>query len=335
MSILGEGSFAEVVGPIYSNSTMRALGAGSLKNPPYIVKIYKSSFDETSYEKVLDKQGFYNHLDKKCRHKSIIFPLATLVLRGKDIQNVFPFIRKKPDNYYQIEIEKYGGMSMEKIVHYNNKKIFSVHGFLKIWRCIPDILEDCFHVMFDNNLIMTDIKIENMVISPDKTLRLIDVDININNTAIPKIITPYIRNLPPQYFSNDWWSPSFQKAKKNMIQVYKSGYQDIHNNNENKLINSILDFIHNYKDPYLFIRSDKLTKKEKQFQRLFFVAYPLFTMILLMIVYQCVDIRTVKEKTRIKSIVSFCLDFLKKRGHFSNSFSYNTFQHFLWKMKSL
>lgn len=332
--ILGEGSYAVVVGPIQP-STLRKLGIGFLTRPPYIIKIYKRPFEDASYQEVMDKQRFYTHLEKQSRHKSVLFPLATFILHGQDIRDVFPFLRPylDRDRYYQVEVETYGGISLERVVFHKKKPIFSVRGFMRIWRCVPDILEDCYHILFDNNMIMTDIKMENMVLSPDKKLRLIDVDVN-PNTATSRTITPYIRQMPPQYFSDEWWAPSFEKTKKRLMQAHKTDYQDIHKR-ENKMIVSILDFIHNYKDPYLLVSHQRLTKQENKSQRLFFVAYPLFLMILFMIVFQCVYIRSEPEKKRVRGIVYFCLDYLRKRGHFSSQMTFKDFQQFIWKMKSL
>lgn len=333
--MLGEGSFAVVLGPIPSNSTLRLLGIKVNAKPPYIIKVYKKPFRGIS-QKIVEKQSLYSRLEKQSRNNSVLFPLATIIIPGMDIVQIFPIMNKylQKDENYQIEIERYG-LNMEKIILHQNKPVFNMRGFLKIWRCIPDILEDCYHILFDNNLILTDIKSENMVLSPNKTLRLIDVDINPNiTTTSSRIITPSIMDLPPQYFSNDWWGPSYQIAKKNMIQVHRSDYESVYKHSK-KVVKTMFDFIHKKKDPYHFANHQKLTPQENKFQRIFFVAYPLFVMILTMIISHCVDIRTEEEEARVKRIVVFCLEFLQKRGHFSSRINYKTFQHFLWKIKSL
>lgn len=333
--MLGEGSFAVVLGPIPSNSTLHLLGIKVDARPPYIIKIYKKPFRDIS-QQIVEKQDLYSRLAKQSRNGSVLFPLATIVIQGMDIVQIFPIMKKylQKDENYQVEIERYGGANMERIIFDQDKPVFNMRGFLKIWRCIPDILEDCYHILFDNNLIITDIKIENMVLSPNKTLRLIDTDINPNITASSRIITPGIMDLPPQYFSDDWWGPSYQIAKKKMIQVHRSDYEDIYKHAK-QVVKTMFDFIHRKKDPYYFASHQKLDPQENKFQRIFFVAYPLFVMIITMIMFHCVDIRTEEEEIRIKRIIVFCLEFLQKRGHFSSRINYKTFQHFLWRMKLL
>jgi serine/threonine protein kinase len=235
--------------------------------------------------------------------------------------------------FYQLELEEYGGHNIESIIYRKKQPTFSVGQFLKIWRCVPDILEDSYHILFDNHLIMTDIKIDNMVLSPDYVLRLIDVDVNPNKKTL-RINTPYIVNLPPQYFSREWWHPSDQQKRKTLLQIYKQN-EDKYLRGEKPMILSIVKFIHNYKDPYSFIQQQPLSFQDTQVQRLFFVMYPLLMAILKMIVYQCVRPQTPTERTQIKKIVAFCLDILRKRGHFSDQFNYRSFQHFLWDMKTL
>jgi len=335
--ILGEGSFAIVVGPFRYNDINQA-GLFQKKIKPtdsyFVIKIHKKT-PQQSYKQIIEKQDLYTKLKKKTKNSSIIFPSTTSFVLGKDIIRRFPFVRKyleEENMLYQLELEKYGGKSLDNYI-YNKKNIFSMYDFLRIWRSIPYILDDSYHILFDNNLVMTDIKIENMVLSPDKVLRLIDVDIS-PNKKIPRVITAFITDLPPQYFSKEWWHPKDQSYRKQKEDSFMKKYQKTHKE-EKKIIASILDFIHSNHNPSSLIKEQKLSQEENKFQRLFFVMYPLFFMIILLSVYNCINAKTNADRIRVKKIVSFCLELLQKRGHFSNSFTYKSFQHFIWTMKSL
>ncbi len=335
--ILGEGNFAVVMGPFeYKDINASNLFDKQLKqttSKSFIIKVYKKRPTDT-YQELTKKQKLYTKLTKESKHKSILFPVATSFVWGKDIISVFPYMKQHLDRryFYQLELEEYGGLNIGTFIYSKNKPTFSVEQFLKIWRCVPDILDDSYHILFDNHLIMTDIKTDNMVLSSDYVLRLIDVDINPNKKTL-RINTPYIENLPPQYFSREWWHPLDQQKRKKLLQMYKQN-EEKYLRNEKKMIFSIVKFIHNYKDPYSFV-DHTLSFQDMQVQRLFFVMYPLLLAILKMIVYQCVRPQTPTERTQIKNIVAFCLDILRKRGYFSDHFNYRSFQHFLWNMKTL
>jgi serine/threonine protein kinase len=333
-SILGEGTFAIVVGPYSLSFVVKTEFFQDFPKEPerYIIKIHKHEVKYPS--QLFQKQQLYTQLEKQSQHHLILFPIATSIIKGKDIMRHFPFMEKTldPSKFYQLELERYGGMSFEKVMFHKHNPVLTVSKFLKIWRCIPDILEDSFTILFHHHLIMTDIKIENIVLSSHYQLRLIDVDLNPNKRT-SRIITPYITELPPQYFSQEWWHPHYTQVKNTLLQKYTKHYHEY--KKEKKIISKILEFIHQYQDPSVLIKTQKLTQQENKFQRLFFVMYPLFMMVLGLFVYHCVKIQTVEEKEHVKKIVSFCLNMLQKRGHFSSTFSYKTFQDFLWKMKTL
>lgn len=208
-----------------------------------------------------------------------------------------------------------------------------MENFLTMWGCVPDILEDAYNIIFDNNMIITDVKLENMVVSHDFILRLIDVDVNPNIKKI-RTNTYHIMNLPPQYFNRQWWHPSDEKRRIRYLEKYKKNEKK-YLGNENKLIIPILKFIHHYKDPYSFIEQANASDKDRQFQRLFFVMYPILMTMLTLIVNQCVIPQTPQEKAEIKKITAFCLEVLRKRGRFSDTFNYQTFHKFIWNMRSL
>lgn len=334
--ILGEGSFAIVVGPFkYNDINQSGLFQKKIKpNDAYfVIKIYKKTPQET-YEQLIKKQDLYTKLEKKSKNSSIIFPSTTSFVLGKNIIHRFPFVRQYLDknNIYQLELEKYGGKSLDSYI-FKKEHTFSMRDFLKIWNSIPNIIDDSYHILFDNNLIMTDIKIENMVVSQDMVLRLIDVDINPNKKT-PRVITALITDLPPQYFSKEWWHPNDQSYRKKTETTYMKKYIET-KKKEKKIIGSILDFIHSHHDPSFFIKEQKMTQQDTKFQRMFFIIYPLFFMIILLSVYNCVNVKTNGDKIRLKKIVSFCLEILQKRGRFSDSFTYKSFQHFIWTIKSL
>lgn len=331
-SILGQGNFAIVVGPFMRDSIIKLnLFVEPKTNGLFIIKIYKNHPTET-YHKLIDKQNLYTKLTKQSRHNSVLFPLATSFVWGKDIIHIFPYMRQHIDKkyFYQLELEEYGGLSLDNFIYSKGQPVFTNKQFLKIWRCVPDILEDAYYILFDNHLIMTDIKTENMVLSSNYTLRLIDVDIN-PNTRTLRINTPYIMNLPVQYFNRRWWHPYDQDKRKHLWDLYKHNYKK-HLKDEKEIIRSILKFIHSYKDPYTLIQ--KQGGDDNKFQRLFFVMHPLFMMILVLIANKCVGYNK-EEKPRVKKIVAFCLDILRKRGRFNNKFNHHAFQHFIWKLKSL
>lgn len=337
--VLGEGNFAVVIGPFQYNDVNKSdffhKQLRQTRTMSFVIKIYKKQPTDT-HEQLIKKQQLYTQLAKTSRHKSILFPVATSFVRGKDIISVFPYMKQYLDKryLYQLELEEYGGASVETFIYNRKKPIFSMEQFLKIWRCVPNILEDSYHVLFDNHLVMTDIKTSNMVLSPDYVLRLIDVDINPNKRTL-RINTPYIENLPPQYFNREWWHPLDQNNRKYLLEMYKKNEQK-YLRNEKRMIFSIIKFIHKYKDFYSFIQQgEPLSLQDRRFQRLFFVMYPLLMVILKMVVYQCARPQTPDEIAHMKKIVAFCLDILQKRGHFSDKFNYRTFQHFLWTMKTI
>jgi hypothetical protein len=334
--ILGEGGFAIVMGPfLYKNINDSGLFGGRLKptSKLFIVKAHKKGPRE-SQKQLKNKQTLYTKLIKNSRHNSIIFPLATSVLPGKIIIDDFPVMKEylKNDDYYQVELEEYGGIDATSFIVSSKKPVFNMAQFLKIWRCVPDILEDSYHVLFDNYLIMTDIKSDNIVVSTDYVMRLIDVDINPNkNTS--RITTDYIEDIPPQYYSRGWWHPHDQDQRLLRLQQYKFN-KKVFLAKEKKMIRSIVDFIHGYKDPYSFVQQNKIvSQQDNRFQRLFFVMYPLMLMILKMIVYRCVEPKTANETAQIKKIISFCLETLKQRGRFNEKLTYKTFQNFIFQMK--
>lgn len=337
--ILGEGSFAIVVGPFeLSNVIETGLFEKNIiqynNKLFYIIKIHKK--EVKNYQKIINDQKLYTKLEKQSLHHSILLPLATTITKGYDIIKNFPFMEKilNKNGNYQLELETYGGISFEKIIYNKHNPLFNVSNFLKIWKCIPNILEDSFTILFNNHLIMTDIKIENMVLSPQYKLYLIDVDINPNKKTVSRVITPYITELPPQYFNKEWWHSSDKETKDRLLQKYMKHYKQY--KKEKKIISTILDFIHNYKEPTVLITQQQvLPKDEEKFQRLFFVIYPLFIMVLSLFIYKCVKVNTVEEKKHVTNIISFCLDILQKRGHFSSTFSYKTFQEFIWKMRTI
>lgn len=317
VSIVGEGSFAIVIGPFRSASN---------KNY-YVLKVYKKPLKpKQDLTPVHNKQLLYNRLHKQSRHHSILFPLSTVVVKGKDLLSYLPV---DPAKLYLVEKQEYGGISMEKF--FNNPSFsFTMKEFLQIWKSIPPLLEDCYHVLFDNNLLITDVKMENMVLSDTHQLKLIDVDITPNQVNIARIITPYIRELPPQFFSHEWWGASFHDSRKYMLRLYKDNYHK-----EKKNMMKILEFIHSRKDPSSFIQPGKLMPQDNRFQRFFFVLYPIFIMMVLLIVDHKVQVHTDHDKFMLKKIMSFCLEILQKRGHFSKKLNYSSFQHFLWKIKTL
>lgn len=329
-SILGEGNFAVVMGPFtYKDLNQFALFHKRFQRTTqvFILKIHKKLPIHT-YQELVGKQLLYTKLTEASKHHAILFPLAMSLVLGKTILQVFPYMKKylDPGYFYQLELEEYGGVNVDSLIYSKEKPNLSMKQFLTIWGCVPNILEDAHHILFDNDLIMTDIKAENMVLSSDYILRLIDVDINPNKKSL-RINTNHIQNLPPQYFSQEWWDD--QDKRLGSLQKYKKNKEKILHY-EKKMIHSIVEFIHKNKDPSFFIRQQTLTPQENKSQRLFFVLYPLFMTILKMIVYQCVLPQTPAEKERIKRIMVFCLSILRKRGHFQGSF-----QHFLRQMKQL
>lgn len=332
-SVLGEGGFAVVMGP-FTYKDLNALDLFHKRfqrtTQVFIIKIHKK-LPKYSNQKLVQKQALYTRLTERSKHNSILFPLAMSLVLGNTIIRMFPYMKQflDPGYFYQLELEEYGGADVDAIIYSKEKPNFSMKQFMTIWGCVPNILEDSYRILFDNDLIMTDVKSENMVLSSDYILRLIDVDINPNKKLL-RINTNHIQNLPPQYFSREWWDPYDQDKRISSLQRYKKATEKVLRY-EKDTIHSILGFIHKDKDPSFFIRQQQtLPRQENQSQRLFFVMYPLLMTILKMIVYQCVRPKTAAEKDQIKRIMVFCLSVLRKRGHFHGSF-----QHFLRQMKQL
>lgn len=330
MSILGHGSFGVVFGP-FDNTTVNQMSLFNKRvtndHSLYVIKLHTTVIERQSQQ----KQQLYHKLERMSRHHSIIFPLMTSFHTGAQIGRKFPFMKESidPNKIYQIELQYYGGISMEKMVR--TKKSFTMKNFLQLWKSMANILEDCFHILFDHNLIMTDIKMENMVLSDDYVLRLIDVDIN-PNSKTRRTITPSIIDLPVQYFSYQWWHPLHADIRKKVGQYYRNYYKDLKEKHDP--IVPILAFIHNYNDPSFFVEH-QTTRQDNQFQRLFFVMYPLFLIVIVLVIRKCIIIETKADMIHLKKIVKFCLSMLQKRGHFSKTFNYKDFQHFLWIMKTV
>lgn len=336
--ILGQGSYAIVVGPL-SFRQVRLLFRGtkiSDDGAAYVVKAFNKppvGADQLGF--IARKQALYDRLRGQLRHHSVILPLDTRILRAQDVVRVLPVLAGRftdPRQEVRVELQHYGGVGMEKVVY--GKHVMSLRRFVLLWRSVSDILEDCFHILVDNDLIITDVKMENMVLSPDDgRLRLIDADVNPNTKNAPRISTPYIADMPAQYLSDQWW---FNVANRDLVAAkYKEGHEHVLGREEDKDLVSVLRFIHRNRHPFLFARRGRLSPDENKFQRVYFVIYPIFLTIVLLVAYGRVRARTPAGKDYLRRVVAFCLGVLRDRGRFADRFSYRTFQRFLWRMRSV
>lgn len=338
--ILGQGSYAVVIGPLAFRQ-VRSLfcGAKMPGNAAYVVKVQDKPVGADQLGLIARKQALYDRLRAQSRHHSVIMPLDTRILPARDVVRVLPVLAGRftdPRRELRVELQHYGGVSMEKIVYDTDKKrrVMSLRRFVALWHSVPDILEDCFHILVDNDLIMTDVKMENTVLSPDDgRLRLIDADINPNIKDLPRISTPYIMDMPAQYLSDQWWSKVATRDR--VAAKYEEGHTYVLNRKEEKGFVDMLRFIHHNRHPFVFARSGRLTPDENKFQRLFFVIYPLFLTVVLLVANGRVRARTPAGKAYLKRVVVFCLRVLRQRGCFADRFSYKTFQRFLWRVRSV
>lgn len=330
--ILGQGGNAVVVGPV-AFRRVRALFSGVVvpdDNAAYVVKAAKASDDDATAQ----KKQFYDRIREQSRHHTLILPLAARVIDGGDIVRVLPALagRFRSGREYQVELQHYGGVSMEKVVY--GDKTMSVRRFILLWRSIPDILEDCFHVITNLNLVLTDVKMENSVLSPDDgRLRLIDVDFSPNTKGVRRVLTPLPTNMPPQHFSDQWWADTARRDE--IIANYEKGYANILTREDQEKLSAVMRFIHHRRHPLAFARRGRLSPEENNFQRVFFVAYPLLLMVVLLIANGRVRARSRAGKSYLKRVFAFCLGALRDRGQFAETFSYKGFQRFLWQMRSL
>lgn len=309
--LLGKGSEAYVYGPFMPDSMRPYLKKQEMLvlDPAkmYVMKLYTS---ENIYPDSID---FWDKIRPSIRHDSFIIPVIVrrVPVSGlKDFQG-FPPVRFK-EAY--MEIQEYGGQDFFYLLfERRDPLILSFKEFLDVWRSVIYMLRDAGTLITQKKMIVTDVKMENMVIK-DNRLRIIDAQINPESQGVSpfRIVTPQIGIMPVQYFETQWKT----RGDARIRQIYDKKSQKIYNDPNNKLYD-ILHFIHgdldSYKDIYDRFLVNPTTQAEKTREKFFFVIYPLFIMILILekfghIRYEAAD------KIVISNIIRFCLDTLKKRG---------------------
>lgn len=308
-NVLGKGSEAYVYGPFTTHAMKPYLKKGEVLDPTkrYVIKLYTS---ENIYPDSID---FWDKIRPCIRHDSIIIPV---ILRRVPVNTLKDFsdFPSVPFKDVFMEIQEYGGEDFFYLLfEKKNPLILSFRQFLDVWESVIYMLKDAATLITHKKMIVTDVKMENMVIKNDR-LRIIDVQINPDSQGISpfRIVTPEIGIMPVQYFEKQWKTRGDERIR----QIYDKKSQKVYNDPNNKLYD-ILHFIHDdvasYKDIYNRFLVNPSTQAEKDREKFFFVIYPLFIMILILEKFGHIRYAT-SDRIVISNITRFCLDTLKKRG---------------------
>lgn len=330
---IGSGLEASIFGP-YSAETIRKFGFDSddlHQKKRYVLKIYSKY--STNMKQQIGKQVLSDILGKDVINDSIIFPIQTTYKKGSDLDIFFELPSIKRDRKYMVEIQPYGGHDFFNLMFERKpRKIFTMKQFLKIWLSMADILEDVHPIIFKHHCIITDVKMENMVLSSNYKLRLIDIQITPEISNKFRIFTGDILRTPTQYFHKTWWV----KDPLNHINNYRYETSDILSRYRSPELQHIISFIHGggqtveqWIDQFS-VKPAQLSKTQKEAHKWFFVVYPILMAAICIIYSGCIRISNYKQ---MKDILVFCINELKARGR--SSAIGNNFTQFLRKMRYL
>lgn len=332
---IGVGSEASVFGP-YSANFVRNLGLGIPhddvhEHATYIVKVYMI---DTNKKEVLSNQLLYDQLRKELLHDSIIYPLSVKYIKGSILMDKFSLPTDLAlTKEYKVELQEYGGQDFFYLLFEKEpRKIFTTPQFLKIWACMANILEDLHNILFKHHCVITDIKMENMVMTKDYKLRLVDIQISSDKSRQYRIFTGDILRTPTQYFHKTWW---VKDDPARYIERYKRQTNRLMSHHPSVKLHNVMSYIYgdrNTIDEWVQQYSTnpkQLTIEQRDTHKWLFVLYPIL-MSAVYIIYSK-RVRITDDKT-IAGIVKFCLWNLRNRGH--ESVSEEGFQKFLKKMRS-
>lgn len=329
---IGAGTEASVFGP-FSASHIRGLGINNRlpEDANYVVKVYMIDTDK---KQVLKRQSLLDKLRREMQHDTILYPLLVRYMKGSFLMDKFDMPQPLvPYKEYKVEVQQYGGQDFFYLLFERTpKKVFTNAQFLKLWACMADILEDLHAVLFKHHCVITDIKMENMVMTNDYKLRLVDLQISSDKSQQYRIFTGDILRTPTQFFHKTWW---VKDDPTRYIERYKRQTNRIMTGNPSHTWYDVMSYVYgdrNTIDQWVQQYSThphQLTVTDKDAHKWLFALYP----ILMAAVYMIYSKRVrITDDKRIDGIIKFCLWNLRGRGQ--GSASEDGFRVFLKKMRS-
>jgi hypothetical protein len=145
-----------------------------------------------------------------------------------------------------------------------------------------------------------------------------------------RIVTADIKALPIQYFGKEWKTRG--QSSKRTQQLYTKRSQQVFKNTSHTM-NDIVRYIHHDIDSFQDAR-EKFTKRPSQTtdklkQKFFFVLYPIFFMIIIIIKMGRVMTYDPREQEHIQELNTFCLYVLRERGHSPTDAFFDRLKKFL------
>lgn len=322
-SVFGQFKVHEIISMKLFNSNLKLDN-----NDTYIIKVFND--DRITQDDAQSYQKFCNLIRSELLYNTLILPITYSFVNGAKLLQLFELSDMSNEKNYKIELQPYGGKDFFYILFESPTRMrLSSDNFLKIWYCMCNILEDLYNIIFRNKFVITDIKMENMVLTDDFRLRLIDIQmtpLNINN----RIYTPALITLPTQYFNPYWWTNYLSRRDKD-IQYYKQTASSMVANR--KLLYSAISFIYDNNPIEQWVNkfsTDKITQKDIFRYQWYFILYPI-----LMAVFYIIYSKSVKisDKPVIIRITQFCLLHLRSRGRDSSTES--GFKNFITHMRDI
>lgn len=334
MNQLGSGGEATVYGPLHYSQMQLFLTTRQIQGldpkQQFIVKVFHrpKSFEEK-------KKKLIETMKKIPYPENVLLPLFWAKIPRKKVETYFPKVATEHPSIpiFDLEVQRFGGQDLFGYLFEPLRKNIPASTFFKIWEGVRKIIADCFVWIVQHDLMITDIKPENMVIDQQNTLRLIDV------SAYPPdksghTLTLDLQLLPSQYFNSMFMGTSidsWEKRKTRFVQKASRVYnlpvktqfarvlRQIHNNEP-----SFADAFRNYSNSLL----------ERKDAMLFFVIYPLFILMLRLILVNKVITINDNDREKIDRIREFCIEILKRRGRIIHQGDPNMgMKHFLTAMK--
>jgi hypothetical protein len=298
--MIGTGKEGIVFGPFSRNDLidMKIIKDEDISFPStsaYIIKILKK----------MDNSILISNLDFP--RGSVIIPMKIMKWRGKGIRRFISWSDLKDTDIYYMEIQQYGGKDFFDFL-FKFQNILSFQDFTNLWKSIIFIIEDLYPYMKKGRIFM-DIKMKNMVWN-GKRLRLIDL--HFDDPRHPDIFTPSILNMPIQ-FLNDYWN----RGKKPIDNIFKQSSSKYFR--KNHIFFKLLHRLHHNPgsiDQAIEEFKNKPVRTAHTIQRIkyFFVIYPLFLVILIIMELQRVSTKTAEQQRLINDVTQFCFETIYNRG---------------------
>jgi len=320
--VLGKGGEAYVYGPFTKQEIgqvfkiprqSQRLATGK----KYIVKVFTSS------NVFPDNIEYWDDIRDEIRNDSIILPLAIFRVPLEVIHaNFRDFPKRIQLKEVFVEIQQYGGKDFFDLVFDRTHPFtLSFEEFISVWISIIRILEDLARLLINKDKIITDIKMENMVFDErEKTIRLIDVQVNDDRAGTRhRIITPDLNLTPIQYFKNTWRTSTSHQ----LLDIYKTKARKMYDDRSHVFYN-VLREIHHDEPTFqsamrAFTATPATSTKNRNREKFFFVLYPIFFMIISLLLYKKVRFSSVEEKKVLHEIYMFCKQTLRDRGAYPTS----------------